>query len=254
MVSSFFCDLKRAWRLTKLIRASELSDEDALQIEKVDAIYLEECRELKTKLDKARKSLNRALKNWKTSNNKRLSEMEDSLVTSVTGISQLLESSQQTLSKRLGQVEQSSATTMELVDNVREYVSKQANETRRWQEGYDWRILKNYLLRVISTIDEVEDKMAFYRSETKPEDFLNDFDFLREALEIHLEEEGLMSYTPSLGAEPDVSKEEVKASITVETEDQEAGSIAEIIRKGYEIDLGAETKVVRKAQVSVYKK
>lgn len=254
MVGNFLCDLKRAWRLTKLIRATRVSDEDALQIEKLDTIYLNECRELKATLDKARKSLNRAATTWESSNSKRLSGLEDSLVSSVTGISQLLESSQQTLSKRLSQVEQSTSTTMELVDNVREYVSKQADETRRWQEGYDWRILKNYLMRIVSTLNEVEDQIATYRKEGKPEEFLSDLDFLKEALEIHLEEEGLMAYTPAVGSTLDAIRDEPRTSVVALSEEQVIGTIAEVLRKGYEIDLGAETKVVRKAQVVVYKK
>lgn len=254
MAGRFFSDFKRAWRLTKLVRASGLSDEDALHIEKVDTIYLNECRAMRASMDKTRKSLNRALKLWKDTNGKKLNELEDSLSSSVVGISQLLESSQEAFSKRLSQVEQSTSTTMELVDNVREYVSKQADETRRWEEGYDWRILKNYLMRIVSTLDEVEDQIATYRKEGKPEEFLSDLDFLKEALEIHLEEEGLMAYTPSIDSTLDAIRDEPRSSVVALSEEHAIGTIAEVIRKGYEIDLGAETKVVRKAQVVVYKK
>lgn len=251
---SFFTDISRALRLFKLLRSTDLSDEDALRIEKIDTIYLAECRAVNRSLEKTRKSLNRALKSWKTTNGEQLAELENSLIGSVQSISQLLDASQKALSDRLGNVEQSSQTTMELVDNVREFVAKQADETRRWQEGYDWRILKNYLLRVISTVDDVENQLSHLKQSGAPEKIIKKFDFLRETLEIHLEEEGLISFSPDLGKKPDTAKEEIKASVVSETEQQAFGMIAEVIRRGYEIDLGSGTKVVRKAQVTVYKK
>lgn len=252
-MANLITDLKRAWRLTKLIRSTELTEEEAFQLEKVDSIYMEECRGIRASLDKARKSLNRNVKTSRVDNDKRLLVLGDSLSNSITSISQLLDASQKTLSNRLGQVEQSSQTTAEMVNDVREYVAKQADETRRWQEGYDWRILKNYLLRVISTMDDIERKLKFYRKSGRGDDFIKDFDFLRETLEIHLEEEGLIVFAPHVGVEPDVSLVEIKASVTISGEGQLAGTVAEVICKGYEMDVGVETKVVRKAQISVYK-
>lgn len=253
-MANLFTDLKRAWRLTKLIRSSELTDEEALQIEKVDSFYMDECHKIRTSLDKARKSLNRNVKTSRVDNDKRLSELENSLTDSITGIGQLLDASQKTFATRLGQVEQSSQTAAELVNDVREYVAKQADETRRWQDGYDWRILKNYLIRLISTMDDIETKLEVYRKAEKAQEFIQDFDFLRETLEIHLEEEGLVSYAPDIGANVDPMCAEIKGNVKSTAEDQVDGTVAEIIKKGYEIDLGAGVKTVRKAQVTVYKK
>lgn len=251
---SVFADFKRAWRLTKLIRASEINDEEALAIEKIDTLYIKECVSIRTSLDKTRKSLNRALKSWQAANGKQLANLENALTKSVLEISQLLDASQKTLATRLGQVEQTSQTTMELVNNVREYVAKQADETRRWQEGYDWRILKNYLTRLISTLDDIETKLDVYRKEEKPQGFLQDFDFLRETLEIHLEEEGLLSFAPLIGADVDPIKVDIKGSVECTAENQADGTVAEIVKKGFEIELGTGVKVVRRAQVTVYKK
>jgi molecular chaperone GrpE (heat shock protein) len=85
-------------------------------------------------------------------------------------------------------------------------------------------------------------------------ELLQDFDFLRETLEIHLEEEGLMSFTPLLGAEVDPLKVDLKGVVECTAEGHVDGTVAEVIKKGYEIDLGTGMKIVRRAQVTVYKK
>ena len=275
-MANLITDLKRAWRLTKLIRSTELTDEEALQRENIDTIYMEECRGIRSDLIKTsgalcrdiakarksltqeactvRKSFNRQFVTSTKTAGQQFTDLEDSLTSSILKINQLLDASQKTLSTRLGLVEQSSQTTMELVDNVREFVATKADETRRWQEGYDWRILKNYLTRVISTLGDIEMQLEKYRKEDKPQELLQDFDFLRETLEIHLEEEGLMSFTPLLGAEVDPMKVDLKGGVECTAEGHVDGTVAEVIKKGYEIDLGTGMKIVRRAQVTVYKK
>jgi molecular chaperone GrpE (heat shock protein) len=273
---SIFTDLKRAWRLARLIRSTELTDEEALQLENVDSIYIEECRGIRSDLIKTsealcrdiakarksltheastvRKSFNRQFDTSTKTAGQQLTDLKDSLSSSILKINQLLDASQKTLSSRLGLVEQSSQTTMELVDNVREFVATKADETRRWQEGYDWRILKNYMMRVLSTLDDVEATLERYRQADKPQEFLQDLDFLKEALEIHLEEEGLLSFAPLHGEIVDPLKVDIKGTVPTTSEEQQPESVAEVVKKGYEIDLGAGVKTVRRAQVTIYKK
>lgn len=280
---NLFTDFKRAWRLTKLIRAGNLSDEEALQIEKIDSIYIQECRDIRSSLEKAnqllkeavqdskltlskrlnttRISLNRKLKDSAQGNDARLSKFEDSVSSAITKASQLLAASKEAYDRRLSEFQKWSEVSMEshqetreLVDDIRDYVSKQASETRRWQEGYDWRILKNYLMAVASTIDNVEAQLEGLKRSDACQEIIKKFDFLRETLEIHLEEEGMMSYSPKLGNNPDPVRDEIKLSAPSNSEEEIVGTIAEVIRKGYEIDLGSDQKIIRKAQVTVYKK
>lgn len=250
----FLTDFKRAWTISKLIRVSNLSDEDLLAIGKVESLYISECRAIKSSLEKTRKILNRSRKRWRQDNDLRLSEMEETLTNSFLRVSQLMEAKQNAFSGRLSKVEETSRTSLELIDNIREYVAKNSEETRRWQEGYDWRILKNYLNRVISTLDDFDETALNLKNLQAPDEVIKQVEFLKETLEIHLEEEGLVSFTPGLGAQPDAGKDEIKASISADSEEHKVGTIGEVLRKGYQIDLGVDTKVVRKAQVSVYKK
>jgi molecular chaperone GrpE (heat shock protein) len=275
-MANLITDLKRAWRLTKLIRSTELTDEEALQRENIDTIYMEECRGIRSDLiktsaalcrdlDKAQKSLTHEACTVRKSVNRQsatstkkvgqqFSDLENSLSKSILKVSKRLDTSQKTFNEKLGIVDSSSRETYNLVNDIREYVSKQAGETRRWQEGYDWRILKNYLTRIISTLDDIEAKLEKYREEDKPQELLKDFDFLRETLEIHLEEEGLCSFAPLIGADVDPMRVDVKGGVECAAEGQINGTVAEVIKKGYEIDLGAGMKIVRRAQVTVYKK
>jgi molecular chaperone GrpE (heat shock protein) len=268
-MSNLITDLKRDWRLTKLIRSTELTGGEALQLERVDRIYIEECRQLRSDLiktseafcrdiEKARKSLTygagtvrKSLSRKFDASNKtpgqQSTDLENSLSSSSLKISQLLDALQKTLSSRLGQVEQSSQNTMELVDNVREFVATKAHETRRWQEGYDWRIHKNYLTRVVSTLDDIETKLEKYCEEDKQQELLKDFDFLRETLEIHLEEEGVRSFAPLAGTGVDPLKVDPKGGVECTVESQVDGTVAEVIKKRYAIDQGEGMKIVRRA-------
>jgi molecular chaperone GrpE (heat shock protein) len=269
VMSNLIADLKRDWRLTKLIRSTELTGGEALQLEKVDRIYIEECRQLRSDLiktsealcrdiEKARKSLTygagtvrKSLSRKFDASNKtpgqQSTDLENSLSSSSLKISQLLDASQKTLSSRLGQVEQSSQNTMELVDNVREFVATKAHETRRWQEGYDWRIHKNYLTRVVSTLDDIETKLEKYCEEDKQQELLKDIDFLRETLEIHLEEEGVRSFAPLAATGVDPLKVDPKGGVECTVESQVDGTIAEVIKKRYAIDQGEGMEIVRRA-------
>jgi molecular chaperone GrpE (heat shock protein) len=269
VMSNLITDLKRDWRLTKLIRSTELTGGEALQLERVDRIYIEECRQLRSDLiktseafcrdiEKARKSLTygagtvrKSLSRKFDASNKtpgqQSTDLENSLSSSSLKISQLLDALQKTLSSRLGQVEQSSQNTMELVDNVREFVATKAHETRRWQEGYDWRIHKNYLTRVVSTLDDIETKLEKYCEEDKQQELLKDFDFLRETLEIHLEEEGVWSFAPLAGTGVDPLKVDPKGGVECTVESQVDGTVAEVIKKRYAIDQGEGMKIVRRA-------
>jgi molecular chaperone GrpE (heat shock protein) len=250
----FFNDLKRSWRLVRLLRASDLSDEDALRIEKMDSLYIEKCREIARSLKKARRSVNLSLKSQRKENDSRLTNLENTFSSDILGVRQSLESRQKASDSRLSKVVETSETTMNLVENVREYVGKQADEVRRWQDGYDWRILKNYLMRIISTMDDIERKISSYKKQENSQELIEDFDFFREALEIHLEEEGLLAFSPSIGYPVESNKADVKGTVPTTSEDQIDETVAEIIHKGYEIDLGIESKVIRRAQVKVYKK
>tara|TARA_B110001469_G_C9647307_1_gene327908 strand:- start:4758 stop:5630 length:873 start_codon:yes stop_codon:yes gene_type:complete len=275
LMANLITDLKRAWRLTKLMRSTDLSDEDALQRENIDTIYMEGCRGIRSDLVKtsealcrdiekarksltheastARKSLNRNIKTSRSDNDRQIRKLEGSLTNAVTKITELLESSHKASASRLGEVEETSKTTMDLVHDIREYVAKQAGETERWREGYDWRIRKSYILRVISTMGEIETQLEVYRKDGKSEGFIKDFDFLRETLEIHLEEEGLVAFAPKLGGTPDASNADSISSVIISENDQVVGTVAEVIHRGYEMDLGVEIRVIKKAQVSVYK-
>ena len=103
-------------------------------------------------------------------------------------------------------------------------------------------------------MDDIERKLSYYKKQDKSPELISDFDFFREALEIHLEEEGLLTFSPSIGGPVESNRVDVKGTVSTTSENQIDETIAEIIHKGYEIDLGVETKVVRRSQVNVYKK
>ena len=245
---------KRAWRLTKLLNASELSDESALGIEKLDTIYLDRCRQIQKSLEKASKIIKGRAQAWTKDNDRKIIALEDSLTSSITEIRFLLAASQKSQASQLGDVADKAGTTMELVNSIRDYVGQQANENRRWQEGYDWRILKNYVMRMITMVDDIDTKIEGYRRKDKPAEFLVDLAFFRETIEIHLEEEGIVPITPELNSIPDPSLVEVKGATASNDSAQSPGSVASVIKKGYLLELGEESKLIRKPQVFVYKK
>lgn len=262
-------NFKRAYRISKIIGENNVNNEESLRIERIIQSGLDATRDVGANVENASKRILSGIKELKAESRRYLKEIrteDQSLLVEIRNetnrqlisiedlVKSELAASASSSASRLFDIERSSKTTAELIENIRNYVAKQADEVKRWQEGYDWRITKNFLLRLIGSIDEIEDKIVYSQKDEKLEALIPELEFMLSVLTVNLEEEGLIQFTPSLGSPVDASRVEVIGTLEAEEPSDEPESVASIFRKGYEYDLGNETKIIRKAKARVFKK
>jgi len=168
---------------------------------------------------------------------------EEQHVQTITGTHQAAMSS-------LNATTQSLNDLSEQVKAIREYAARQQEQVRRLQEGYDWALLKEFCLRIIRAIDDIDERLG----RTDSEEARQVLDSVRDELVFSLEASGVEPYSPPVGSEYKghektaevVGKQPAAAA-------EQAGHIARVIRPGYQVFVSKEvTRIVRPAKVEVF--
>ena len=144
------------------------------------------------------------------------------------------------------------ADLTEQVCAIREYAAKQQQRLVKLQDGYDWNIIKNFCLRVIRCIDNLDDRIGELSTNGGSVDHLLP---VREELVFILESNGIERFGAKIDS--DYRGQEIRVQVLnerEETEDTELiGKIAHVVRPGYQCRVNDEyTKIVRPAQVRLY--
>ncbi|NLW84331.1 MAG: nucleotide exchange factor GrpE [Phycisphaerae bacterium] len=141
----------------------------------------------------------------------------------------------------------------EEVSAIRQFAAAQQDQMRKLQDGYDWMIIRRFCMRIIRCIDNLDDRMArLDAQEGVLQSCLMD---IRDELIFALESSGIEQFQPDLktpfkGLEK--YAEAVRQRVPV-TDADLAGTIAEIVRPGYQYLISDDdVKIVRCAQVKVY--
>ncbi len=148
-----------------------------------------------------------------------------------------------------------SSTLIELTQEVaaiREYASTQQDRVQKLQEGYDWNIIKNFCLRVIRCIDNVETRIRERAGQNGEAACLEE---IRDELLFALESSGVEQFEPELNS--DYRGQEKVAEAVKEREscddDGLTGKIARVIRPGYQYFIDDQNiKIVRPAMVMLF--
>ena len=135
---------------------------------------------------------------------------------------------------------------------IREYASSQQDRVKKLQEGYDLNIIKNFCLRVIRCIDNLESCIS------KQSEQNNDTTHLKEArdeLLFALESSGVEQFEPEINS--DYRGQERLAEAVKEKERCDdpslVGKIAKVIKPGYQYFIDEDNvKVVRPAMVKLF--
>jgi molecular chaperone GrpE (heat shock protein) len=141
----------------------------------------------------------------------------------------------------------------EEVSAIRQFAAQQQDQMRKLQDGYDWMIIRRFCLRIIRSIDNIEDRIALLKSQDQDASvYLED---IRDELIFALESSGIEQFKPDLGI-PFRGLEKYAEAVRerVLTEDPDlVGSIATIARPGYQYLVNDDdVKIVRCAQVMLY--
>jgi len=135
---------------------------------------------------------------------------------------------------------------------IREYAAHQQERVSKLQDGYDWTIIKNFCLRIIRCVDNIEMRI----SAQGPEDaFTTNLEEIRDELVFALESTGVEQFEPEINS--DYRGQEKNAEVVKEklpcSEPELAGKIAQVVRCGYQYFIDEEnSRIVRPAQVKLY--
>jgi histone H3/H4 len=133
---------------------------------------------------------------------------------------------------------------------IRDYLAKSTESIRRYQEGYDFQILKNFVRQIARAIADLERNLLKVPDEAKPalEEARDDLIELlyRNGVEQIIPETGV-SYR-GMESYAKVSPEKIPASDPVQR-----GNVAEVTRPGYRYTFDTDNgRVIQSAMVKLY--
>jgi molecular chaperone GrpE (heat shock protein) len=141
----------------------------------------------------------------------------------------------------------------EEVSAIRQFAVQQQDQVRKLSEGYDWMIIRRFCMRVIRSIDNIDDRIK--RINEPDSELTMCLEDIRDELVYGLESSGIEQFNPDLKT-PFKGLEKYAEAVRqrIPTEDGSLdGCIAEIARPGYKYLINDdEVKIVRCAQVKLY--
>jgi len=149
-------------------------------------------------------------------------------------------------------VEDSIRELTQQVSAIREYAAHQQERVKKLQEGYDWNIIRNFCLRVIRCIDNLENRINRL---SKQDIDTTDLEEVRDELVFALESNGVEQFEPEIDS--DYRGQEKNTEAVKDKEDSDnpdmTGKIAKVVRPGYQYFVDEENvKIVRTAQVRLF--
>lgn len=144
------------------------------------------------------------------------------------------------------------ARLAEEVAAIRGYAGKQEETVKKFQDGFSWNNIRNFALRVIRCLDNLEKRIETLASQGNSAEHLLE---IRDELLFALESTGLERFEPQLNSDyrgQEKSAEAVKDKTSAQDE-QLKGKIADVVRCGYRYMIDDDNyKVVRTAQVRLF--
>ena len=181
-------------------------------------------------------------------------ESSGKLLDVVARQNELLKQEQKTMASKLDQACGAVAGVDGSLTGVKDYLAEQGQIQRRYQEGYDFQILKNFITPIARVIDSMDTQIEKAKGAGKKE-----LENAREHLIELLAGNGVEQIIPAVGdLVDDASKETVEAAGTVDSSaSAPAGTIAEVVRPGYRYTFTsdeAQSRCLQKAKVKIYRK
>jgi molecular chaperone GrpE (heat shock protein) len=155
-------------------------------------------------------------------------------------------------SKKINPIDDTLKDLTQQVSAIREYAANQQNRLEKLQDGYDWNIIKNFCLRIIRCIDNIESRIEQLAEQEGDVLYLEE---IRDELIFALESSGVEQYEPEIDSEyrgQEKFAEAVKEKAKCDDPEQR-GRIEKVIRPGYQCFIDEENvRIVRPAQVRLY--
>jgi molecular chaperone GrpE (heat shock protein) len=181
-----------------------------------------------------------------------LKAQTESLEKQIAEFKRMTETVQQTAIEHSEPLNEKLRELTEQVAAIRDYASAQQDRVEKLQDGYDWNIIRNFCLRIIRCIDNLEERM---RQLSEQDVETGQMEEVRDELIFALESSGVERFEPQINS--DYRGQEKRAEVVKEKEYSEkpkmTGKVAQVIRPGYQYVIDEDNvKVVRTAQVKLY--
>ncbi len=151
-------------------------------------------------------------------------------------------------------IENSIKNLTDQVSAIREYASNQQGRMQKLQDGYDWNIIRNFCMRIIRCIDNLENRITRLGSQGAD---TTELKLIRDEVIFSLESSGIEQFTPELNSSYRGQEKLAEAiSQRQPCEDpKHNGKIADVVRPGYRYCIDEDNfKIVRTAQVKLFGK
>lgn len=138
------------------------------------------------------------------------------------------------------------------ISAIRDYAASQQDRVEKLQNGYDWNIIRQFALRIIRCVDNLEQRMDKPSTKSHAVEHLTD---IRDELLFALESSGIEQFVPELDSPYSGQERGAEAVKEKEpcTEPDRTGTIAAVVKPGYQYVIDEENaKVVRTARVKLY--
>ena len=139
---------------------------------------------------------------------------------------------------------------------LRKFSDEKNELVKKYQEFYDFGIIKSYILETISTIDHLEDSVRELENKNHPQESIEAVNFAKLKLVTILENDNINQVQPNLEMTFNDSKQPVKCKVNKKTVSNEntAGTIKSIMHSGYvgQISKDKEFVTIRPAYVNIY--
>jgi molecular chaperone GrpE (heat shock protein) len=181
-----------------------------------------------------------------------LKTQNESIEKQVAEVMQMAQTIQEASSKNSEPVKSSIDELTRQISAIREYTTLQHSKIEKLQEGYDWNIIKNFCLRVIRCIDNLENRIA--KLSQRDVD-TTDLQEIMDELVFALESSGVEQFRPQINSDYDGKEKtaEVTKDRICPDDPNMRGKIAEVLRPGYQYVIDeTNVKVVRTAQVKLF--
>ena len=144
----------------------------------------------------------------------------------------------------------SAADILSQISSLRDYLAKQQNMVKRFQDGYDWTVLKNFSQRIIRCIDDVEKRMN-----SAADDHRQDLEMIYDQLVFTLDGSGIEQFRPEIDS-PYSGQEKIAEVVGKDPcEKGVPGHISKVVNPGYLYYISDEhQKLIRPAKVRLYEK
>ncbi len=138
------------------------------------------------------------------------------------------------------------------VSAIREYTAFQQNRLEKLQDGYDWNIIRNFCLRIIRCIDNLDVRISRMAKGDNGAVHLKE---VKDELIFALESSGIEQFEPEINSDYRGQEKYAEAVKNRQScnDAKKSGKIAKVLRPGYHYFINDQTvKVIRPAQVKLF--